>query len=127
MTQTSGNLNRKQSGLRRRRMHVRKRLATSITRPRLVVYRSNVHIYVQVIDDLKAKTITGCSTLTPAILNRVKEAKGGIAKAKIVGEQIAVLAKAKGIIQVSFDRNGRKYHGRVKALAEGARAGGLEF
>jgi large subunit ribosomal protein L18 len=108
-------------------MHVRKRLATSITRPRLVVYRSNVHIYVQVIDDLKAKTITGCSTLTPAILNRVKEAKGGIAKAKIVGEQIAVLAKAKGIIQVSFDRNGRKYHGRVKALAEGARAGGLEF
>jgi len=112
--------------LERRKKRVHKRLFGTPARPRLAVFRSNANIFAQIIDDVTHRTITGCSSITPAIKEKISSAKGKIAKAKIVGEHVAELAKSKGITQVMFDRNGQKYHGRVKALAEGARAGGLE-
>ena len=117
----------KHEKLERRRMHVRKRMFGMPERPRLIVYRSNRHIYSQLRDDVSARTIAGCSTMTPALREAVAGASSKIEQARIVGEHLARLAKEKGIKVVSFDRNGRKYHGRVKALADGARAGGLEF
>ena len=117
----------KHERLERRRMHARKRMFGTPERPRLIVYRSNRHIYSQLRDDVSARTIAGCSTMTPALREAVAGASGKIEQARIVGEHLARLAKEKGIKVVAFDRNGRKYHGRVKALADGARAGGLEF
>jgi large subunit ribosomal protein L18 len=94
-------------------------------RPRLVVYRSNLHIYAQIVDDTAGATLAAASTLT---LGKSQEGahcnKGG---AELVGKEIARLAKEKNIVQVVFDRNGYLYHGRIKAVADGARAGGLEF
>ncbi|GAB4194117.1 MAG: 50S ribosomal protein L18 [Phycisphaeraceae bacterium] len=106
---------------RNRRKHgIRKRVTGTPERPRMTVYRSLNHIYVQVIDDLDGKTIASASSL--------KAGKGGnIEAAKQVGKQIAEKAKQAGVSKVSFDRNGYKYHGRVKALADAAREGGLEF
>lgn len=116
----------KKEKLARRKQRVHKTVFGTPTRPRLAVFRSNAHIFAQIIDDVNHKTITGCSSITPAIKEKLATAKGKIAKSKIVGLHIAELAKSKGVTCVMFDRNGRKYHGRVKALAEGARAGGLE-
>lgn len=93
----------------------------------MVVYRSNKHISVQIVDDFNHRTITGCSTLSPEIKDKLTSAKTKIDRAKTVGEYIAELAKGKGVEKVFFDRNGRKYHGRIKALADGARSGGLLF
>lgn len=104
-----------------------KKLHGIAERLRLVVYRSNNHIYAQIVDDVQQRTITGCSSLTPGLREKIASSDGKTAKAKVVGEYIAGLAKEKGITKVAFDRNGRRYHGRVRALAEGARAGGLEF
>jgi large subunit ribosomal protein L18 len=99
---------------------VRKRIAGTAERPRLAVYRSNRHIYVQLIDDLSASTLAAASDA---------DAKDGdkSAKAKDVGKRIAEQAKKLGIEQVVFDRGGRLYHGRVAALADGAREGGLKI
>ena len=116
----------KKEKLTRRRQRVHKTIYGTPERPRLAVFRSNAHIFAQIIDDVNHKTITGCSSITPAIKEQLAAAKGKLAKSKIVGQHIAELAKSKGVTRVMFDRNGRKYHGRVKALAEGARAGGLE-
>lgn len=127
MTDRRVALRKKRKQLLRRRKHGRKRLYGSAERPRLVVYRSNRHIYVQLVDDLDRQTITGCSTLTPALLENIAKFPSKIEQAKLVGEHLAVLAKEKGISSVAFDRNGRKYHGRLKALADAARAGGLDF
>ncbi len=113
--------------LRQRKMHVRKQSHGTAERTRLSIYRSNRHIYAQVIDDINRKSIIGCSTLSPKIREKIEAAKTKIEEAKVIGEFIAVLAREKGIEKVMFDRNGRKFHGRVKALADGARAGGLEF
>jgi len=94
-------------------------------RPRLVVYRSNLHIYAQIVDDIAGATLVAASTLT---LGKSREGvrcnKGG---AELVGKEIARLAKEKNILHVVFDRNGYLYHGRVKSVADGAREGGLEF
>ena len=94
-------------------------------RPRLVVYRSNLHIYAQIVDDIAGATLAASSTLA---LGKSREGvrctKGG---AELVGREIARLAKEKNIVQVVFDRNGYLYHGRVKAVADGAREGGLDF
>jgi len=94
-------------------------------RPRLVVYRSNLHIYAQIVDDTAGATLVAASTLT---LGKSRDDarcnKGG---AELVGKEIARLAREKNIVQVVFDRNGYLYHGRIKAVADGARAGGLEF
>jgi large subunit ribosomal protein L18 len=105
---------------------VRKKLQVDKDRPRLSVFRSLKHIYAQIIDDTVGHTLAASSTLDPEVRERI----GGMKKseqAKVVGEVLAQRAKARGISKVVFDRGGYKYHGRVRSLAEGARAGGLEF
>ena len=104
----------------RRHRRVRKRIFGTAERPRLAVFRSNKHIYAQLIDDLSARTIAAASDGdTPA--------GDKSAKAKEVGKRLAEQAKTLGIEQVVFDRGGRLYHGRVAALADGAREGGLKI
>lgn len=112
----------------RLRIHkrIRKRLSGASTRPRLAVFRSNKHIYAQVIDDAKGATLTCASTLDVDAKKDLKSG-GNIAAAKAVGKLVAERAKAKGIEAVLFDRGGYLYHGRVKALAEAAREAGLKF
>jgi large subunit ribosomal protein L18 len=112
----------------RLRIHqrIRKRLSGSEVRPRLAVFRSNKHIYAQIIDDSKGATVTAASSLE---VDAKKDLKGGgnIAAAKAVGKLVAQRAKDKGVQNVLFDRGGYLYHGRVKALAEAAREAGLKF
>ena len=104
---------------------IRKKLQGTAERPRLNVYRSLSHIYVQVIDDLHGKTLVSASTAEGKKESRVKG--GNVASAKAVGKIIAERAKEKGVIKVVFDRGGYIYHGRVKALADAAREAGLKF
>jgi large subunit ribosomal protein L18 len=95
------------------------------------VFKSAKHIYGQLIDDVRGHTLTAVSSLSSAFRERVqsieKASGGNVSGAKVVGELIAEQARAKGITQIVFDRNGFLYHGRVKALAEGAREAGLQF
>jgi len=107
-------------------MRVRKNIRGTVGRPRLCVSRSNKHIYAQLIDDERGTTVAAVSTLSP-IYREKAAVKGKKEAAKAVGGLIAELAKAKGIERVIFDRNRYRYHGRVKAVAEGAREGGLKF
>ena len=103
---------------------VRKKITGTTERPRLCVFRSNKAIYAQIIDDVTGLTLAGCSSFIKSInLSDGKKTD----KSKLVGIEIARKAKEKGIDKVVFDRNGFQYHGRVKALAEGAREGGLNF
>ncbi len=110
----------------RRRKHVRRNLRGEADRPRLNIFRSEKHIYAQVIDDRKGYTIAAASSLDPKLREKLVGAKP-LERAKLVGEAVAQRAIAKGVKQVVFDRAGYQYHGRVKSLADGARAGGLEF
>ncbi|NPB03282.1 MAG: 50S ribosomal protein L18 [Thermotogae bacterium] len=113
----------------RRHLRVRKKVEGTPERPRLVVFRSNRHIYAQIVIDppfSSSVIVTGASTLSPEIREAIKD-KSKTEQAKEVGKLIAKRAKLKGISKVVFDRAGYKYHGRVKALAEGAREEGLEF
>lgn len=110
----------------RRHKRVRKNVFGTSQRPRLNVFRSLTDIYVQVIDDREGKTLFSASTIDKTLRSKLK-GKSKIEQAEMVGEEIADRAKEKGIGQVVFDRGGYKYIGRVKALAEGARKGGLEF
>ena len=96
-------------------------------RPRLAVFRSNTHIYAQVIDDDAATTLAAASTLSPEIRAKLDNGGGGVEAAKLVGTKIAELCKQKNIEKVCFDRGGFLYHGRVQALADAAREGGLNF
>lgn len=110
----------------RRHRHVRFKVIGTPERPRLNVYRSLEHIYAQVIDDTAGHTLASASTLD----KEVKQAIDGKTKtdaAKIVGQMVAVRAKNAGVNKVVFDRGGNRYHGRIKALADGAREGGLDF
>jgi large subunit ribosomal protein L18 len=100
---------------------VRKKVIGTAERPRLAVYRSNKHIYAQVIDDFAGRTLAASSTTVGNGDGAPKE------RAKGVGLEVASKAKAAGITQVTFDRGGFRYHGRIQAVAEGAREGGLEF
>jgi len=110
----------------RRQRHVRKRLHGTTARPRLAVFRSSKHIYAQVINDDNGTTLASASTLDPAI--RADAAYGGNkAAASIVGRVVAERAKEAGIDKICFDRRSYKYHGRVQALADAARAAGLQF
>jgi large subunit ribosomal protein L18 len=118
-------LRRKQAHQRRKK-HIRKIVNGTATRPRLVVYRSNQHIYAQLVDDESQRTLTEVSSLTPS-LRRDLKGKAPVEKARQVGEAMARKAKEKHIEQVVFDRNGFLYHGRVRAVAEAARAAGLKF
>jgi large subunit ribosomal protein L18 len=108
---------------------IRKRVRGTQGRPRLTVFRSVAHIYVQVVDDMQGTTIAAASTVEPAVKGALaKEAKGGnVAGAKAIGKVIAERLLEKGVKQVVFDRNGFLYHGRVKAVADAAREAGLEF
>ena len=114
----------KRKQLTARHMRVRKKVLGSKQRPRLAVFRSSKHIYAQVIDDTESSTIASASTLDA---ESKADNPSKIESAKIVGGLIANRAVAKGIKTVVFDRGGRKYHGRVKSLAEAAREGGLSF
>jgi large subunit ribosomal protein L18 len=120
LTQTSKNVTR-------RRVHerIRKKVLGTAERPRLNVYRSLNHIYVQVIDDLKGVTLVSASSAEGKKESRTKG--GNLSAAKDVGKAVAERAKAKGINKVVFDRGGYIYHGRVKAVADAAREAGLQF
>ncbi|MBA2276466.1 MAG: 50S ribosomal protein L18 [Chloroflexia bacterium] len=113
----------------RKRRHVRVRAKVSGTtlRPRLNVFRSSAHIYAQVIDDTRGHTLVAACDLEDAVKSRAGDGAPKLTRAKIVGEVVAERAKEAGIDTVVFDRGGFLYHGRVKAVAEGAREGGLEF
>lgn len=118
--------NKKLLGRLKRKRRVRGRIRGTPERPRLSVFRSLKHIYAQVIIDTEGKTLAHASTLSPELRETLKNT-GNVEAARKVGELIAKKCLDKGIDKVVFDRNGYKYHGRVKALAEGARAGGLQF
>ena len=109
-----------------RHLRIRRRIRGSAERPRLVVFRSLNHIYGQLIDDDSGRTLAAVDSRSPDFRARQKGG-GNIAAAKIVGELLAQRAKARGVERVVFDRGGYQYHGRVKALADAARAGGLHF
>ena len=112
--------------LTRRRHHVRQSVFGTPQRPRLSVYRSSKHIYAQLIDDYAGRTLASVATTHPDTRGELKNG-GNISAARQAGRLIAEKAKQIGITRVSFDRGGRKYHGRVKALADAAREGGLQF
>ena len=112
----------------RQRIHlrVRARMRGRPQVPRLNVFRSTKHIYAQIVDDTQGQTILAASTLDPEV-RKVLKSGGNIAAAKVVGAVLAARAQAAGISRVVFDRGGYAYHGRVKALADAAREGGLQF
>jgi large subunit ribosomal protein L18 len=114
--------NQRVEGRARRKLRIRKKVEGDNARPRLTVFRSNKQIYAQVIDDATGQTVAAATSL-----GRDKPEGGKTAVATQVGEALAAVCKEKGVTQVVFDRNGYMYHGRVKALADGARKGGLSF
>lgn len=118
---------RKLTGRRRRQLRVRRKIRGTAERPRLSVFRSLRHMYAQVIDDDTGTTIASASTLDPALRGQLNGGTGNVEAARQVGRLAAERAMEKGIRQVVFDRAGNRYHGRVKAVAEGAREAGLEF
>ena len=111
------------------KFRIRKRMAGTADRPRLSVYRSVSHIYVQVIDDRAGQTLASESSIDAVVKGTMAKGIGGgnIKGAELVGKAIAERLKEKGITKVVFDRNGFLYHGRVRAVAEAARSAGLEF
>jgi large subunit ribosomal protein L18 len=112
----------------RRHRRIRKKVAGTPLRPRLVVYRSLRHVEGQVVDDETGRTLVGVSSLAPEIRDaKGEDAKTKVARAKATGKLLGERARAAGISTVVFDRGGYKYHGRVRALADGAREAGLEF
>ena len=119
-------LKAKQANLARRQRRIRGKVTGTAERPRLCVSRSNGHIYAQVIDDRAGRTIVAASTLDPEIKGAIKLGSNKDA-AKLVGETVGRRAVEAGVSEVVFDRGGRLYHGRVQALADGARSAGLTF
>ena len=109
-----------------RQSRVRKKVLGTAERPRLCVFRSLSHIYVQLIDDRGGRTVVAASTLSPELKGNLKSSRDKSA-AQAVGKLVAEKTKAAGITRVVFDRNGFLYHGRIKALADAAREAGLEF
>ena len=117
---------RKRTQRERKHRRVRKKISGTPERPRLCVFRSLKHTYGQIVDDTTGRTLVAASTLTPGLRDQVK----GVSKteaAQALGDFVASRAKDKGIRAVVFDRAGYKFHGRTKAVATGARKGGLEF
>lgn len=115
------------SARKRRHVRVRAKVNGTAARPRLNVFRSNAHMYCQVIDDVRGHTLAAASDLEDAVLEKAGEGAAKTARAKAVGEVVAERAKAAGIDAVVFDRGGFLYHGRIKAVADGAREAGLKF
>lgn len=118
-------MNAKENARIKRVKRIRKNISGTPERPRLRVFKSAKHIYCQIIDDVAGSTLAAMSTCDKIM--RVAVVKGKTAKAHQVGLKIAELAKSKGVEKVVFDRGGYIYHGRVKALSDGAREGGLDF
>jgi large subunit ribosomal protein L18 len=114
------------SGRARRHRRIRSRVTGTVARPRLNVFRSNAHIYAQVIDDTQGHTLAAASTVDATLRTRMAE-NNKQEEAKLVGQLIAERALAVGIQQVVFDRGGYRYHGRIQALADAAREAGLKF
>lgn len=113
-------------GRERRKLRIRRKISGTAERPRLSVFRSAKHIYAQVVDDVTGKTVAHASTLSREVRTSISEATK-VDAAKSVGQAIAKLLLEKGVESVVFDRNGYLYHGRVRALADAARAAGLKF
>ncbi|MFQ5461159.1 MAG: 50S ribosomal protein L18 [Phycisphaerae bacterium] len=111
---------------RRRKLGIRKRVIGCAERPRLTVFRSSKHIYVQIIDDQRGLTLCEVSTRSKELRDQIKNG-GNVAAAKLIGAAVAKRAQEKHIECVCFDRNGYKFHGRVKGLADAAREAGLKF
>ncbi len=124
-----GSTNTKRQARLKRKKRIRRKILGTSERPRLSVFRSARHIYAQVIDDIDGRTLVTASSLEKEIQENteLKSEKGKIAIADNVGKRIAERSKEKGITRVVFDRNGFIYHGRVKAVSDGAREAGLEF
>ena len=116
----------KKTRRRRRKLRVRKRIFGTADRPRLTVFRSSKNIAAQLVDDVTGVTLCQAASLNKELRDRISYG-GNIAAAKAIGTAVAERAKEKGITQVAFDRNGYRYHGRIKALADAAREGGLGF
>jgi large subunit ribosomal protein L18 len=111
----------------RLKKHIRLRISGTSERPRLTIFKSQRHIYAQIVDDATGKTLISMSDIAKGNEESFKDLKGQIAIGKKVGQLTAQRARAKNITQVVFDRNGYLYHGVVKAMADGAREGGLKF
>ncbi len=119
---------KRKSGTRERsKTKIRKKIFGTAQRPRMTVYRSLNHSYVQLIDDATGTTLLSVSTRTDEVSPKLTDLKGKASKGKVVGKLVAEKAAEKNITSVVFDRNGYRYHGRVRAIAEGAREGGLKF
>ena len=114
-------------GRERRHKIIRKKIVGTNERPRLSVYRSLDHLYAQIINDVDSKTIVSLSTLSPDVRDMVKKDAGNVKGAVALGTALAETCKKKGVTKVVFDRSGYLYHGRIKALADAARKGGLQF
>lgn len=111
----------------RSKIKIRRKISGTPEIPRLTIFRSLNHVYAQLIDDTTGKTLISASSLSKELSDKLKDAKSKIDKSKMVGELLAQKAKDNSISNVVFDRNGYRYHGRVQAVAEGARKGGLKF
>jgi large subunit ribosomal protein L18 len=123
----SAKKNQKELARLRKKHHIKKKVIGTPQRPRLVVYKSLKHIYTQLVDDTSQKTITGLSSLSNDLKDDISKAKNKLEVAGIVGDRIAKKALDLKFDSIVFDRNGYIYHGRVKAVAEAARKGGLKF
>ena len=120
------NLKKKNKKRLKRRKGIRKKVIGVKERPRLSIFRSSKNIYCQIIDDTTGKTLAGASTLTKDVKDKLPYG-GNIKAAELVGQKIAEEASKIGVTKIVFDRGGYKYHGRIKALADTARANNLEF
>jgi large subunit ribosomal protein L18 len=109
------------------KIRIRKKVTGTAERPRVAVFKSLKQVYAQIIDDANGVTLMSASSLSKELSTDIKDAKSKIDKSKIVGKHLAEKAIEKGISEVVFDRSGYRYHGRVQAIAEGAREGGLKF
>lgn len=118
--------NQRRTARLKRKKSIRKRLSGTQQRPRLCVFRSSRHIYAQVVDDIKGHTVVAASSMEKTVKERPKF-ENKIELASFIGELIGQRALEKGIKQVVFDRNGFLYHGRIKAVSDGARKAGLDF
>jgi large subunit ribosomal protein L18 len=121
-----GSTNVKTEARQKRKQRIRRKVTGTTERPRLSVFRSSKHIYAQVIDDTLGQTLAAASSMEKDLKART-DFENKVAKASYIGKLVAERAKEKGVSRVVFDRNGFMYHGRVRALSDGAREGGLNF
>jgi large subunit ribosomal protein L18 len=120
-------IKRNENSRNRSKIKIRKKMSGTVEKPRLTVYRSLNNVYAQIIDDTTGKTLVSASSLSKDAQEALKGAKGKTAKSKEIGKLVAKKALDQKISTVVFDRNGYRYHGRIQAIADGAREGGLKF